>query len=420
MRFIHTADWHLGNQMHDINRFQEMLSFFQWLKNQIIEKKAEVLLVSGDIFDTVNPSMEARQLYYDFLASLKDSPCKTVVITGGNHDSAAMLETSKAMLKLNDIHVIGSINNLQAQDMVIELNTSDGKKALCLAVPFVREIELRNLVPQAQDSELYTKAYTKLYSDVYQAALKKAGKDKFPLIVMGHLYAANLEGRLSGAPSNTKTDDGMKILDTVGSLGNVPSSVFPEDADYVALGHIHYTTTVGKNPKIRYSGSPFVMGFDEASYPHYVLCVDVDGESPAKVEKLEVPLCCVYQRLEGSLDAIKAQIKSFSKLQSPKAVYLELCYKRETGVNAQDFLDEDVKNLPENIKVVSWKIFQKESNTSYQNYIQDYTSDEIKNLDDEEIFRQLIISKMQLDPESPEVKAALEKFLPLFMAEVNS
>ena len=345
MRFIHTADWHLGNQMHDINRFQEMLSFFQWLKNQIIEKKAEVLLVSGDIFDTVNPSMEARQLYYDFLASLKDSPCKTVVITGGNHDSAAMLETSKAMLKLNDIHVIGSINNLQAQDMVIELNTSDGKKALCLAVPFVREIELRNLVPQAQDSELYTKAYTKLYSDVYQAALKKAGKDKLPLIV---------------------------------------------------------------------------MGFDEASYPHYVLCVDVDGESPAKVEKLEVPLSCVYQRLEGSLDEIKAQLKSFSKLQSPKAVYLELCYKRETGVNAQDFLDEDVKNLPENIKVVSWKIFQKESNTSYQNNIQDYTSDEIKNLDDEEIFRQLIISKMQLDPESPEVKAALEKFLPLFMAEVNS
>ena len=68
MKLIHTADWHLGNQMHDINRTEEYRHFFKWLKEKIIQEKAEVLVISGDVFDVANPSVEARKLYFDFLS----------------------------------------------------------------------------------------------------------------------------------------------------------------------------------------------------------------------------------------------------------------------------------------------------------------------------------------------------------------
>ncbi len=436
--------------MHDINRSQEARNFLSWLKGQIQEKGAQALLVSGDVFDTVNPSTEARRLYYSFLASLADTCCRNVIITGGNHDSAVMLDAAKELLEVMNIRVVGSINNLSPEEMVFELGdcstrggaaggaggaggkgeraggASSGDGAICLAVPFVREVELRNLASelgdgeaQLQDKDLYSRAYGKLYERVAAAAEKVRAGRNLPLVAMGHLYAANLEGRLEGAPSNKKSDDGVKVLDTVGTLGNVPSSVFPPQLDYVALGHIHYSTMVAKNPKIRYSGSPFVMGFDEAFMPHYVLCVDLEAGKIPQVEKLEVPQTNVYRRLSGSLDEIKEQLKEYIKLKSEKAVYLEIYYKREVGTNAQDYLEESIKLLPENIQVVSWKIMEGDIAFS-GSYFEDFSSEEIKNLDDEQIFRQLILSRAKLDPESPEAKAALEKFLPLFISESNS
>ena len=438
MRFIHTADWHLGNQMHDIDRREESRIFFRWLKTQIIAKQADTLIVAGDIFDVANPPVEARKLYYTFLASLVDSCCKNVIIIGGNHDSAILLDAAKELLEVLNIRVVGSINDLSPEDMCFELTDADDKVCgICMAVPFVREVELRSIDDQViADKDLYSQAFKKLYADVFAAAdTLRAGRN-IPLIATGHLYAADLEGRLSDVASNTKTDDGVKVLDVLGTLGNVPPSVFPP-ADYVALGHIHYTTTVAKNPAIRYSGSPFVMGFDEAQIPHYVLYGNLsksdgektNGSSTLAIEKLEVPQPFVYRRLSGTLSEIKKELQKLSALtepssekaqESPKPVYLELCYKREFGVNAQEFLDEAIHALPKTMGVVSWKIADTEHAFSGGGFDQ-FDATEVKNLDDLEIFTQLILTKSGLSAESEEGKKAIETFLPLFLqlAEEN-
>ena len=422
MRFIHTADWHLGNQLHDIDRREEARTFFHWLKNQIIEKNVNTLIVAGDIFDTANPPVEARRLYYTFLASLVDTCCKNVIITGGNHDSALLLDSAKDLLEVLHIRVIGSINGLSPEDMCIELLDEDGSaNGICMALPFVRELELRNLLSEKiSDGDLYALAYKKLYDTVYEAAEKMRKGRPLPIIATGHLYAADLEGRLSGAAGSVKSDDGVKVLDVLGTLGNVPPSVFPP-ADYIALGHIHYTTMVAKNPAVRYSGSPFVMGFDEADIPHYVLFGQVEASSRGKetsaekalsVEKLETPQPFVYRRISGSLEDIKNQLMRFP--QADKPVFLEVCYKREVGINAQNYLEDAVHALPANASVVSWKIMDTEKMLSDGGAFQ-YDAVEIKNLDDREIFTRLILTKSGLDADSEEGKAAVEKFLPLFM-----
>lgn len=426
MIFIHTADWHLGNQMHEIDRHEESQNFLRWLKNLIVEKNAETLVVAGDIFDTANPSVDARRLYYTFLASLVDTCCKNVIIVGGNHDSAVMLDSAKELLEVLNIRVVGSINNLLPSQMCFELKDSgENVCGICMAVPFVREVELRNLLSDGEkcsDEELYLKVYQKLYTLVFEEAEKLRNGRAIPVIATGHLYANDLEGRLSDKKANEKCDDGMKVLDVLGTLGNVPSSVFPS-VDYVALGHIHYSSVVAKNPAIRYSGSPFVMGFDEANRPHHVLCVELEktGEkSNLNVEKIETPETNIYRRISGTLAEIKAELEDLSEKSKSdknadknKPVFIELCYKRELGVSAQEFLAEAIKSLPENVNVVSWKIADSEKILSSS--FDKFEASEIKNLDDKEIFTQLILSKSGLSAESEEGKAALEKFLPLFL-----
>ena len=426
MIFIHTADWHLGNQMHEIDRHEESQNFLRWLKNLIVKKNAETLVVAGDIFDTANPSVDARRLYYTFLASLVDTCCKNVIIVGGNHDSAVMLDSAKELLEVLNIRVVGSINNLQPSQMCFELKDSgENVCGICMAVPFVREVELRNLLSDGEkcsDEELYLKVYQKLYTLVFEEAEKLRNGRAIPVIATGHLYANDLEGRLSDKKANEKCDDGMKVLDVLGTLGNVPSSVFPR-VDYVALGHIHYSSVVAKNPAIRYSGSPFVMGFDEANRPHHVLCVEIEktGEkSNLNVEKIETPGTNLYRRISGTLAEIKAELEELSEKSKSdknadknKPVFIELCYKRELGVSSQEFLAEAIKSLPENVNVVSWKIADSEKILSSS--FDKFEASEIKNLDDKEIFTQLILSKSGLSAESEEGKAALEKFLPLFL-----
>ena len=426
MIFIHTADWHLGNQMHEIDRHEESQNFLRWLKNLIVEKNAETLVVAGDIFDTANPSVDARRLYYTFLASLVDTCCKNVIIVGGNHDSAVMLDSAKELLEVLNIRVVGSINNLLPSQMCFELKDSgENVCGICMAVPFVREVELRNLLSDGEkcsDEELYLKVYQKLYTLVFEEAEKLRNGRAIPVIATGHLYANDLEGRLSDKKANEKCDDGMKVLDVLGTLGNVPSSVFPP-VDYVALGHIHYSSVVAKNPAIRYSGSPFVMGFDEVNRPHHVLCVELEktGEkSNLNVEKIETPETNLYRRISGTLAEIKAELEELSEKSKSdknadknKPVFIELCYKRELGVSAQEFLAEAIKSLPENVNVVSWKIADSEKILSSS--FDKFEASEIKNLDDKEIFTQLILSKSGLSAESEEGKAALEKFLPLFL-----
>ena len=427
MRFIHTADWHLGNQLHDIDRREEAQIFLRWLKEQIVEKNADTLLVAGDVFDTANPPVEARRLYYTFLASLADTCCKNVVIVGGNHDSAVLLDSAKDLLEVLHIRVVGSINGLSPEDICFELHDAGGGVCgICMALPFVREVELRNLLAEeSSDGDLYSLAYGKLYADVYEAAKRIRGERKIPIVATGHLYAADLEGRLSHAASNSKSDDGVKVLDILGTLGSVPPAVFPP-VDYLALGHIHYTTMVAKNPALRYSGSPFVMGFDEADIPHYVLCVDFsagdeswaedissDGKRHPAVEKIATPQPFVYRRISGTLEEIKRELQRLPK-EASKPVYLELCYRREVGTNAQTFLEDAIHALPAQISVVSWKIADTEKAFS-ETGLAHYDAVEIKNLDDREIFARLILSKSGLDAGSDEGKAAVEKFLPLFM-----
>ena len=424
MKFIHTADWHLGNTMHDIDRTRETGAFLEWLKTEIATVGAEALVIAGDIFDVVNPSNVAKTQYYKFLASLLTTKCSNVVVIGGNHDSGTLLDAPAEILEVLNIKVVGSINNRCIDDLVVELKNGDGQAiGICCAVPFMRNLELEQFYKScvgdrvgdedgANDEDLLKH----LYADVYRRAVELRGNRDIPIIATGHLYASNLSGRdsesvESGTAENVANavDDGVR--EVVGTLGNVDISTFPSELDYVALGHIHYTSMVAKNPKVRYSGSPFVMGFDEANCKRYVLAIDAGLGAAPIVEKIEVPKTVRFEQFKGDIESLKRSLQNLETelLLNPMETYVDLLLTSGKFVSLNDALEaeESGKHFVVKRHRISRDILR--GANSFDDCVES-----TKQYTKEDYFRMLIASNAQENVDDDVVKNQYDKFISLF------
>jgi exonuclease SbcD len=146
MRLLHTADWHIGQLFYEYDRSFEHEQFLNWLLNTLQDARIDVLLISGDVFDLSNPSAASVRLFYSFLnRAIVQQPGLQIVITAGNHDSAARLETPKPLLFSTNIHIVGLIGKDEkgAPDyskLVIPLFNQNGDpEVMCIAVPFLRQ-----------------------------------------------------------------------------------------------------------------------------------------------------------------------------------------------------------------------------------------------------------------------------------------
>lgn len=279
MRFIHTSDWHLGQTLKGFDRYAEHQVFLDWLLDTLDETEADALLIAGDIFDQANPSAEAQSQYYRFLsAARRRRPDLDIVVIAGNHDSAGRLDAPRTLLREFGVGVVGhyhlreELSDALLDRLLIPLHDRDGNiAAWTLAVPFMRLGDLRD-----GESRDYISGLRKAYARLAAAASARCANGA-ALIAMGHLHARG------GAVS----EDSERRL-VIGGEEAVDASIFPQEAAYVALGHLHLPQAVGRNEHIRYSGSPLPLSFSEIDYPHQVLQVDV-GEGPAQVSSLRTP-----------------------------------------------------------------------------------------------------------------------------------
>ncbi|MDY3868797.1 MAG: exonuclease subunit SbcD, partial [Pyramidobacter sp.] len=188
MRILHTSDWHLGRRLYGKERRSEYEHFLDWLLGVVSSEHADSLIVSGDVFDSPTPPVWAQELYYSFLTRLRQTPCRSAVITAGNHDSAALLDAPAGLLGCLSVRVVGAPRS--PQDSVFELPDSSGDAAaLCCAVPFLRRRDL--VTPacgQTADDILcqYGEAFRAHYAAVVSEALSRRGARDIPIIATGH------------------------------------------------------------------------------------------------------------------------------------------------------------------------------------------------------------------------------------------
>jgi len=309
MKILHTADWHIGKQLHKYSLEDDHDCFLNWLADTVMERKIDLLLVSGDIFDTAYPSNAALNQYYQFLQKLIGCSCK-VVITGGNHDSPGVLNAPRQILDYLHIKITGCI----PEDHSAALYAFEELGVAVAAIPFLRETDLRRSVSgQTYDNRLEAirvgiKAHYESYLKLHQ--------EKHPhlsLIGMGHLY-------VNGASMNTLSESEREIH-TVGGLPVFGTVDFPEGYDYIALGHIHKPQSLA--PHIRYSGSPIPLSFSEKDNPNYIIELSIDNGKIQTIEQLPIPAFRELKSFTGTLEEVKEKLAQY-EFSTPLASLVEL------------------------------------------------------------------------------------------------
>ena len=314
IRFIHTSDWHIGLELYEHNRLEEQALFLTWLLEKCYEEKIDALLISGDIYDVSNPSVNAQTLFANFVANFKNKlPHASLVVIGGNHDSGHRMEISRPLTAaLGGIHIVGSLNHedptLLSKHVIALHDKSGTQLAWCLAIPFLRPSDINC---KLKESETVDQAFSRSMSELYSMLgnhAKSLNKD-LPIIAMGHLTTIGSE--------RSKSE---RIL--IGGVDSVPVTAISEGMDYVALGHIHKAQSVGINregvtnrTKVQYCGSPLTMDFDERSYNHIINLVELEmvGMEP-KITPIKIPQLVEFIRFSDppkTWDEVEAEIENF-------------------------------------------------------------------------------------------------------------
>jgi len=318
LTLLHTSDWHLGRTLYGRKRYPEFEAFLSWLAETLRQERVDVLLVAGDVFDTTTPSHRAQELYYGFLCRVAASPCRHVVVIGGNHDSPSFLNAPRELLRALHVHVMGAAPD-RLEDEVLVLDTADGSPALIVcAVPYLRDRELRT----AEAGESIEDKERKLIEGIrghYGAVVALAQRKRtelgvgIPVVATGHLFTAG---------AHTVDGDGVREL-YVGSLAHVAADIFPGGLDYLALGHLHTPQRVNGSEVMRYSGSPLPMGFGEAGRDKSVCLVEFSG-APAEVRLLQVPVFQKLERIQGTWEDLSTAVSELSIAGS--RAWLEIVY----------------------------------------------------------------------------------------------
>jgi exonuclease SbcD len=291
MRILHTSDWHIGKKIYEQDRLDEHTRFLDWLLEIIIDRDVDVLLVSGDVFDSSMPPARATDLYYRFLFNLYDKTRTHAVIIAGNHDSAVRLVAPSQFLKMARMHVVGGIRD-PVKDCVVHLDIK-GTTAAFAAVPYLNEGDILPHIPLEAEIERSLR-YREAMKSIYNECL--SGMDADIKVFMGHYF-------IQGA-----TFEDSERLVQIGGIQPVRADDLPEDVDYIALGHLHRHQQVKVDGcPVMYPGSPLPLSFKEAKYDKKVLLVDFGTGVACNIEEVTVPVFRELVRLEGTPDDLNQQ-----------------------------------------------------------------------------------------------------------------
>jgi exonuclease SbcD len=288
IRIVHTADWHLGATLQGWSREAEHRAALAQLVATARDRNADAVIVAGDIFDNLNPSAEAQRLLYDTLRDLRAAcPRATITLLAGNHDPAGRLEAPRALFDLAGVASVGVVarreNALDLAAHLLPIRDARGETAAhILALPYPRAADLPLAGADVAGSPVVW-GVRELYREAARAARAKIGAA--PLVLTGHLHVA-------GAIES----EGAERRIIVGGEHAAPPDIFPADAAYVALGHLHRPQAVGRET-IRYSGALIPMSRSEIGYAHGATVVEIDDAGRARAESVAFSRAVAHLRL---------------------------------------------------------------------------------------------------------------------------
>lgn len=289
MKFLHTADLHLGKKLYSFDRIQEQQQVLQEINEIANEQQVDAILIAGDLFDVINPSNEATELFYKELKNLTNNGSRPVFAIAGNHDSPEKIDAPNPLAKecgiilVGDPHTQPSTFNFPNGLKCTQTAPGFGEYWLpnynyplrILFTPFSNETRLKAYFKNNEISDLQ-----EYLQQSWKATAQQFCDKKGVNIQIAHLFVwpTNQE-----APEEPEGEKPVKI----GNASIIPTTLFPSEIQYVALGHLHKSNTFHVNKTtIAYSGSPLSYSFSEAGQTKKVHIVRVDPNEEAAVQEI--------------------------------------------------------------------------------------------------------------------------------------
>ena len=250
VKFLHTADWHIGRKLQGKDLLEDQQYVMNNLISKIDETKPDFLIIAGDLYDRSVPSKEATTLLQELLVKINIECNIPIFAISGNHDSRERLAIGEAWFSKHKFYLHTRLN--QAFDKITIEDTD------IYLLPYFEPFEAREYF---EDATLTThnSATKRVIDEIY----KNIDMSKTNILVAHTFVSGGLE-----------TDSEREI--SVGTVENVAVEIF-EKFDYVALGHLHNPNAI-KEERIKYSGSPMAYSFSEATQTKGMRLVELTKE----------------------------------------------------------------------------------------------------------------------------------------------
>lgn len=256
------------------------------------ERKVDVVLVAGDLFDSASPGPEAEEIVYRALLDLAQTS-EWVVVIAGNHDNPRRLEAVEPLMRLTNIRVLGRLSRPE-EGGVLTLQTRVGAARVAL-LPFVsqRSIVKADDLMMKEASE-HAGDYAERLSRIVEHLSAGAPPPQTVNVLLAH---AMVHGGVLGG--------GERSAHTIFEY-SVPTTAFPASLHYTALGHLHRAQKLPGACPIWYSGSPLQLDFSEVSDRKSVNLVEAEPGKPAVVETVPLDAGRRLRRVKASLAELQA------------------------------------------------------------------------------------------------------------------
>lgn len=294
MRFLHTADLHIGKRVNEFSMLEDQEYILRQILKTADKEQVEAVLIAGDVYDKQVPSAEAVRLFDWFLTQLNSRKLPVFVI-GGNHDSVERLSFGAQIMEESGVYLTQSYDG-----KVVPVRLEDGYGPVNLwMLPFLKPAMVKRFFPE-QDIVTYQDA---LETVIGNMELNREERN----LLIAHQFVT---GAVTGG-----SEDSVEVF--VGGVENVDASVFA-DFDYVALGHIHRAQSAG-GEQIRYSGTPLKYSFSEIRHEKSVTIAEL--------------------KEKGSLTVHQEPLKPLHDMREIRGSYEELVLRENyQGTDLEDYL----------------------------------------------------------------------------------
>jgi exonuclease SbcD len=268
MKIVHTSDWHVGRRWKGVERLDELEAVLEHLAAFIEKHAIDLVLHTGDVFESRNPPAAAEQLVNRFLIRVGQAGAQMLIIAG-NHDDPLRLDARSLLTEFVNVQILGRPRPAARGGTRI-LKTRSGETAVVAALPFASPGAWVSALDSTDEA-----GARRHYAEMFERAVEDLCAPFRPDAVNLLMAHTHLEGALFG--------DSERRVHITEDWAASPAAL-PATASYIALGHLHKPQKIEGRVPAYYAGSLLQMDFGEAGEEKSFLVVTASPGRPATVE----------------------------------------------------------------------------------------------------------------------------------------